>query len=186
MRAGAGKQKGSSFERHVCKELSLWVSVGRHDDIFWRSSLSGGRATIGLRFGSIRGAQAGDISAISSLGERLLDYVVVECKHYRELDVFSGIVNDTGRLHKFWHDLRQHSARFGKAPMLIARQNNMPTVCLLSSATSFLLFGLSNDHVSALIPRWDCHVVIFDCFLREARVPELGVTVPARRRAVLA
>lgn len=37
--------KGSGFERELAKTLSLWISSGKTDDIFWRSSASGGRAT---------------------------------------------------------------------------------------------------------------------------------------------
>lgn len=186
MRAGGGHRKGASFERSVSKDLSLWISGGRRDDVFWRSALSGGRATIGLSDGIKRNNQAGDISAIAALGEYLLDHCVVECKSYADLDLFRGIANDTGKLYKFWNELRVHSAKFSKQPMLIARQNGLPAVCLLSSASSFLLFDLGNDHVSALLPRWDCHLVLFDCFLREAQVPHPAAVVPARRRVVLA
>lgn len=185
MRSGGSKQKGSNFERLVCRELSLWVTRGQRDDVFWRSATSGGRATIGLSQGIIRASQAGDLSPIAAAGEALLNHVVVECKHYKELDLFSGIVNDTGKLYKFWNDLITHSFRFGRQPMLIARQNNMPTVVLLKSSTSFLLFGLDGDHVTALLPRWDCHIILFDCFIREARVPTPDTRPPIRQRAVI-
>ena len=49
MRKGGGKEKGSSFERLVCKRMSMWLSKGERDDLFWRSAMSGGRATVQLR-----------------------------------------------------------------------------------------------------------------------------------------
>ena len=50
---GYGKQKGGEYERTVCKKLSLWVSNGTRDDIFWRSAMSGGRATLQRKKGII-------------------------------------------------------------------------------------------------------------------------------------
>ncbi len=147
--------------------------------------MSGGRATVALKSGTVLGSQAGDVSLVAAAGEALLNHCVVECKHYKELDLFSGITKDSGTLYRFWHELVKYSAIFNKRPMLIARQNNMPTVCLLQSSTSFLLFGLTPDCVSALLPRWDCHLILFDCFLREARVPDLGVYMSTERRVKL-
>jgi len=37
--------KGSQFERDMCREFSLWLSHGQRDDLLWRTSQSGGRAT---------------------------------------------------------------------------------------------------------------------------------------------
>ena len=182
MRAGIGsKNKGSRFERAVCRDLSLWVSGGQREDVFWRSAMSGGRATIGLRRGASRGAQAGDVSAVVAIGERLLNHVVVECKHYKELDLFSGLASDSGKLYRFWHELRAYATKFGKQPMLVARQNLMPTVCLLPEASSFVLFRLTGDHVTAVLPRWNCHLFLFECFTREAQVPEADLRLVPRR-----
>jgi len=46
MRKGGGKAKGASFERDICRRLSLWVSAGKQEDVFWRSAMSGGRSTV--------------------------------------------------------------------------------------------------------------------------------------------
>ena len=51
MRKGGGKAKGSSFERLICKELSLWITGGEHQDVFWRSAMSGGRSTVAMKKG---------------------------------------------------------------------------------------------------------------------------------------
>ena len=40
------KEKGSSNERKLSRQLSLWFTNGESDDIFWRSTNSGGTATI--------------------------------------------------------------------------------------------------------------------------------------------
>ena len=173
MRSGGGPKKGSRYEREICKALSRWISEGQRDDVFWRTAMSGGRATIGLRSGEVRRAQAGDVGAIDALGEQLLKHVVIDTKAYDELNVFSGIVNDAGRLYRFWNELRDEARKFDKRPMLIARQNNMPAVCLLTPVSCEQLFCLEVYHASAVLPRWNCHVVLFDVFLREAKVPNL-------------
>ncbi|MDE2426255.1 MAG: hypothetical protein KGO96_10165 [Elusimicrobia bacterium] len=147
--------------------------------------MSGGRATIGLRSGKVRSAQAGDITGIDPMAARLLNHVSVECKSYEDLHLFRGVTNDTGRLHDFWEEHREKSSKFSKAPMLIARQNGIPTVCLVPCAALMPLFGLADDCVSATLPRWGCHVVLFEAFLREARVPELESVTINRGRVYL-
>ena len=47
-----GNKKGGGFERKTLKALSLWISKGERKDIFRRSIMSGGRATIALASGS--------------------------------------------------------------------------------------------------------------------------------------
>lgn len=171
MRSGVGsKQKGSSFEREVCKSLSLWMTTGERKDIYWRAAMSGGRATVALRKGDKLGAQAGDISAVDPLGERLLRHVVVECKAYRDLEVASFLLAETGVLSRFWADLRRTSRRFGRHPMLVCRQNGRAAFVVLDDVL-LARFDLGPDHVSASVHRKGAHLVLLDCFLREARVP---------------
>jgi len=73
--------KGSNFEREVSKELSLWTTNGVRDDIYWRSSQSGGRATIRARQGKKTANSAGDICFIDPIGKPLLDIFVLELKN---------------------------------------------------------------------------------------------------------
>ena len=103
MKAGGGKAKGSEFERQVCKTLSLWISDGERDDIFWRSAMSGGRATLAIKKGSISTAHAGDITPTHSLGFEFLEQFMVECKFYKDLNVESLIFGtSTGEIYKFF------------------------------------------------------------------------------------
>lgn len=73
-------KKGSAFEREICKKLSLWWSEGDRDDIFWRSSQSGGRATLRARKGQSTYGSYGDIAAIDPIGEPLLKVFTIELK----------------------------------------------------------------------------------------------------------
>ncbi len=75
-----GRGKGSSFERTICRELSLWWTKGKRDDIFWRTSQSGGRATIRSKKGKKTFGQYGDIQAVDPKGQPLIDLCTIEAK----------------------------------------------------------------------------------------------------------
>jgi hypothetical protein len=75
----SGHAKGSAFERSICKQLSEWWRPGR-DDIFWRSSQSGGRATIRSRKGKSTAGSYGDIAATDPCGVDLLRFFTIELK----------------------------------------------------------------------------------------------------------
>ena len=72
--------KGSSFEREVCKELSLWWTNQEADDIFWRSHTSGARATQRKKKGKTTYGQDGDVTATHPCGQPLLDFFSIEIK----------------------------------------------------------------------------------------------------------
>ena len=72
--------KGGDFEREVCKLLSKWWTNGERDDIFWRSSQSGGRATQRAKFGKRTYGSYGDIAAVDPIGEPLLKLFTIELK----------------------------------------------------------------------------------------------------------
>lgn len=135
MRPGGGKKKGSSFEREICKALSLWVSRGRREDLFWRSAMSGGRATVARKRGANLAAQAGDITATHEDGHALTNAWYVECKRYSDLEYASFMLKGTGKLAGFWTETVIQSLRHGKMPMLIAREDRGATTVLIARAT---------------------------------------------------
>lgn len=75
-----GNKKGGAFERHLSKELSLWWTKGKRDDVFWRTSQSGGRATIRKKKGKKTFGQEGDLQATDPIGQPLIDLMTVEAK----------------------------------------------------------------------------------------------------------
>jgi hypothetical protein len=72
--------KGSEFERQICKQLSLWWSNNKRDDIYWRTSNSGGRATVRAKKGGTTKGQYGDVCATDPIGQPLLDLITLELK----------------------------------------------------------------------------------------------------------
>ena len=128
VKPGGGKQKGSSFERELCRELSLWVSDGKRDDLLWRSAISGGRATVRAKKGKITAHQAGDICAVHELGHKLTNHFFIECKAYKDLKAATLVFHSSGTIVNFWNICREQAATNDKAPMLVLRQNRFPTL----------------------------------------------------------
>lgn len=129
MKKGGGKGKGSQFERWVCKQLSKWVSNGRHTDLFWRSAMSGGRATVGLRRGRVV-RQAGDICAVHATGHSLTDQWFIECKNYRRIDLGQWAINNQGKIKTWWARCNSDARKYGLDPMLIVKQNGWPVLVI--------------------------------------------------------
>lgn len=104
--------KGSQFERDICKRLSLWWSSGNafaspRDDLFWRTAMSGGRATVRGRQGRETHGQYGDISATHPQGEELLKLVTIELKRGYSKDTFLDIIEKDNKGSVWWHFLKQ-------------------------------------------------------------------------------
>lgn len=131
MRKGGSKQKGAAFEREVSEALSLWVSDGERDDLFWRSAMSGGRATVKFKTGKKNQTQGGDISAVHPAGHTFLGQFAVECKFYKELNIETSLLRGYGTLIGFWGEAVRMAQRQRKTPMLIAKQNNFPPLVLM-------------------------------------------------------
>lgn len=118
MRSGGGKAKGAGFERKICKILSLWVSNGKSQDLFWRTAMSGGRATVHLR-SNIMIRQAGDICAVAPEGFPFADYWFVECKNVKDAGWASFFISNTGPLAAFWRKAKEEAKKHNRNPMII-------------------------------------------------------------------
>ena len=170
MRAGGSSEKGGKFERESSRRLSLWVTQGRRDDIFWRSSTSGARATVQLRKGIVNLSQSGDISAIDPEGYEFIRTTFVEMKHRKDLSIDRGIVCGTGDLANFWRRAVEEAAKYGKRPLLVARQNLYPTLAITSHDGE----AVFDAEPMIVLNNWRASVHLFDEVTR--------VRVPMRRR----
>jgi hypothetical protein len=159
MGGAASKAKGSAFEREVCKRLSAWLTDGVRPDIFWRSAMSGGRATIARKRG-VEVRQAGDITAVAPEGHALTDRVYIECKHYKDLQLDSFVVKGIGMLATFWERTCKEAGARHREPWLIARQNRVPTV-LVTPYAPLAIGQLACDSV-ADIHKPQCTLWLFD------------------------
>lgn len=175
MRPGAGKSKGASFERLICTRLSEWVSRGKDRDLFWRSAMSGGRSTIALRKGVKLSRQAGDVCAVAPEGHALTHHYYIELKTYRDLDLDSFLFGK-GKLAQFWARTSTEADKYQKFPLLIAKQNNYPTLALfdLGDAPGYILLR----HIPL-----KCAVTLFEDIM-SMKCPSylVGTNVSTRRR----
>lgn len=94
--------KGSQYERDVCRTLSLWWSKGKDDDLFWRSSMSGGRATVRSKKGKRTAGHYGDIVATDGRGRKFLKMFTVELKRgYKDANIHTTLDKTSNKLSEF-------------------------------------------------------------------------------------
>jgi len=85
--------KGSNFEREVCKQLSLWWSKDKRDDIFWRTAGSGAMAKTRSKSNRKTFGQYGDIQATDPIGQPLIDLVSIELKRGYSKSTFADLID---------------------------------------------------------------------------------------------
>lgn len=196
------KKKGSTFERLICKELSLWVTDEERTDVFWRSAMSGGRATVNSRVPCSRGTacdwpacppscpgrpgkiirQLGDICAVAPEGHELTDRFYIECKHLRQLSFSAFAFQRVGPLAKHWREVCARAAECLREPMLIAKQNNTPTLVLLAWQRGRTDLGSATPKAYLPAPL-DCVVFLLSDILAEPYQVLIEDRVHLRRRA---
>ena len=94
--------KGSQFEREVCVRLSEWWTGGTRQDVFWRSSTSGGRATTRAKSGKTTAGSYGDISSIDPIGQPLLDMFTFEIKRGYSRHTVHDLLDNPNK--STWHE----------------------------------------------------------------------------------
>lgn len=129
------KNKGSSFERKTSKDLSLWLTKNdTNDDVFYRSQSSGARFTSRQKMNLTTENQHGDICASNDEGIWFTKIFFIECKHYKEIDLWSLITkNKSGNVVSWWEKIIKESKSISKIPMLIMKQNNKPTLLMTNN-----------------------------------------------------
>lgn len=86
-------RKGGAYEREFCRKLSEWWSDGTRDDIFWRTSSSGGRATQRAKTNRKTFGQYGDIQAVDPIGAPLMRVLCVELKRGYNKDTLADAID---------------------------------------------------------------------------------------------
>lgn len=166
------KAKGSAFERTICKMLSLWISNNEHDDLFWRSAMSGGRATVRNKKGQ-KSTQGGDITAVHPLGNKLTDKFSIECKSYKNIHLQTSILNEMPKkasLVEFWEQTKRDAKIQNKLPMLIAKQPNMAVISCIDSTGLKMLSGDIVDIEYIYVSRMKMYILRFDEFINQCKL----------------
>jgi len=123
--------KGSGFEREMAKTFSLWWTDGKRDDIFWRTSNSGGRAGARSKKGLTTSGQAGDMGFTDPIGKPLIDWFTFEFKRGYQQSVLHDFIDhpngNPGSLRNWekWiaHVYLEHKKAGSKSWMIVHRRN---------------------------------------------------------------
>ena len=134
--------KGSQFEREFCKDLSLWWTHDKTDEMFWRSSNSGGRATVRAKAGKSTSGQHGDVAAIHPDGIALIDLITFELKRgYSKStihDVFDKSESAAQQTWEKWYEQASTSARLaGSLSWLIVHKRDRRDTMAYMPSTLF-------------------------------------------------
>lgn len=130
MRPGGGKNKGSSFERLICKKLSLWFTENERDDVFFRSASSGAMATQRFKKGKNTSGQQGDITSTDSEGIKLIKKFNFELKSYKDFSLDFLVYKNKSLIHAWWEQCTGDSERENKRPLLIIKKNNKKEIII--------------------------------------------------------
>lgn len=140
MAKGAGK--GSAYERSIAKQLSLWWSDGRADDLFWRSSQSGGRATTRAKSGKTTANACGDLCAQSKEGQDLLDLFTIEIKRgYNTYSISDVIEGGTTGFNLFVKQAAKAASLAGTPYWLLIHKRDRRPALVFTNWQSVAAFG---------------------------------------------
>jgi len=89
--------KGSSFEREICKKLSLWWTYNKRDDVFWRTAGSGAMAKTRSKANKKTFGQYGDIQATDPIGQPLIDMCSIELKRGYSKSSFADVIDKSAK-----------------------------------------------------------------------------------------
>ncbi len=144
-------EKGSSFERKICKEFSLWYSGHilneNRNDIFWRTSGSGARATVRSRIGLSTSDSYGDIQAIHTCGKVFTEKFLIEIKrgYSNQICVLCFIDSKNTNIIQKWLDKATKELNISKRKevLLIFKRDRKET-CICLSKNVFDLLKVKN------------------------------------------
>lgn len=129
--------KGSTFERDIARKLSLWWTDGDRDDVFWRTSQSGGRASVRAKKGQKTHGSYGDIAAVDPIGEPLIQTVTIELKRGYKKWSFLDIMDKSPKaalqtFEKFWKQVKEDSKNAGTPYSMIIFKRDRREPCVVT------------------------------------------------------
>ncbi len=173
--------KGSSFEREIAKLLSLWWSDGKNDNVFYRSTTSGARATQRSKKGKETYLQQGDITASDPIGEPLIKEWSIEIKTGYGKKTDTGINRwdvldflDSRQkepvLQKMWNQCVRDAELTNRTPVLIFRRNGR-TPCIMFTVSYMLtklqpFYGDFTNHHLIIRTTLDCVIMSLQDFFK--------------------
>lgn len=133
-------QKGSAFERDVCRSLSRWMSRGDRADLFFRNPASGGAFTLSLGRGEAFGF-GGDVAAGHPLAHSFLEHFYVEAKHWKSLGLDTLLIGKGGDFLRITKTAERQARAVDRHFMVVAKQNFRPTLLLMPNEVGMRLLA---------------------------------------------
>ncbi len=143
--------KGGSYEREVCKRLSLWWTHQERDDVFWRSAGSGGRAKVRGRRGVSTYGSDGDIGLLDPIGKPFIDLIMMEIKrgypHYTLDDILDRAAKSKRQRWEEFHQQVIESWIISKrwTWMLLVKRDNRDEMIYIPHSFFYELIRLGAD-----------------------------------------
>lgn len=162
------KAKGGGWERTCAVLLSKWITSGKQSDCFWRSAMSGGRATV-ARAKGVNVRQSGDICAVSPEGHALCNDLYMECKFLKECSIDSALEGGSA-LRKIWDIASVESQKTLKFPVLLIKRNRRKPLWITCATVAKMLSvaprgSLRVDSRTVFYGR-DMHIFLLDDVLK--------------------
>lgn len=153
-----GKGKGSGFEREICEYLSKWWTDGQRDDVFWRTSISGGRATMRSRRGKQTNNQYGDVTAVDPIGVALTRVFAIELKcgysKYPLADLMEKSRSDNTVWPDWFRQAELERANAGAVSWLLITRRNYRDVLVSFPGEVFYALNRAGAKLRGAIPQF--------------------------------
>ena len=169
--------KGSSFEREICKTLSKWWTQDLdepRDDIFWRTSQSGGRATTRAKQNISTANSYGDVGWIDPIGQSFLDNCLLELKrgYTHEISILDFIDKAKGVpiLIQWWDKATGERHLAGRKYTVLIFRRDRHKSCIMISGNMFSdlqnWFGdFPKDRIEINTYKYNLIIIDFEIFL---------------------
>ena len=170
--------KGSNFEREICKQLSLWWSKNKEDDIFWRTAGSGAMAKTRSKKGKTTFGQCGDVQATNPKGQPLIDVFSIELKRGYSKNTFADLMEPSTtanakpcQYEKFIHQACVDHINSGSQSWMLIVKRDRKKAIIIMPFVSYKKIPFLSTHKDN-IPSFKLHcklrtgnMVIFGCTL---------------------
>lgn len=165
-------QKGSSFERDMCRYLSLLWTDQKDETLFWRTHSSGARFTTLAKKGKHLAGQAGDVAAVDARGKRLLEVFTISLKRGYSGRTFQDLIDALAKTDKegakpeqeqagWIREARQAEVDAGSlAWMIILRRDRRQPMVLIPLRFRFYLPMSKQKELGAIKPQFSMCVWI--------------------------
>ena len=146
--------KGSRFEREFCERLGLWWTQSLpepRDDVFWRTSNSGGRATTRAQSGKKADIHCGDVCTTDAIGQPFLDVFTVELKRGYNSHTIAHLLDKPNQaavqLYEEWlvKSEKVRVAANSLAWLLVVRRDRREALVFFPSLISLVFNGHSKE-----------------------------------------